>query len=215
MHRLLAIPAAALAATVLSATFTPAAVTPAAVTLAAEKVAEMPLKSGLQVGEIVGTFDVDDVTGPARGRSICYACRYGARPVINIFARELTEEVATLIQKIDQQIDENQDQELKAFVVLLSDDPKADRKTLIKLTRKHKIKNVPLTIFDGIDGPPKCRIAQKADLTVMLWHDQEVKANHAFAKGKLNKKGIDDVVKSSSKILNRSNCKTADLSASF
>lgn len=205
MHQFLTVFAVALSATVLLATAAPAA----------DKAAEKPLKSGLQVGDIVGTFDVDDVTGPARGRSICYACRYGARPVINIFAREMTEEVATLIQKIDQQIDENQDQELKAFVVLLSDDPKADRKTLITLTRKHKIKNVPLTIFDGTDGPPKCRIAQKADLTVMLWHDQEVKANHAFAKGKLDKKSIDDVVKSSSKILNRGNCQTAEQSASF
>jgi hypothetical protein len=173
----------------------------AVVAQAADKDKELPLKSGLQVGDYVGTFDVEDVTGPARGRSICYACRYGARPVINIFAREMTEEVTTLIREIDQQIDKNQDHELKAFVVLLSDDPKADEETLIKLTRKHKIKNVPLTIFDGITGPPKCRIAQKADLTVMLWHDQEVKANHAFAKGKLDSKGIAAVVKSTAKIL--------------
>ncbi|MBC8290203.1 MAG: hypothetical protein H8E37_07790 [Planctomycetes bacterium] len=168
---------------------------------AASKEPGKPLKSGLQVGDIVGTFDVEDVTGPARGRSICYACRYGTRPVVNIFAREMTDEVATLITKIDKQIDENQDKELKAFVVLLSEDPKADEETLIKLTRKHRIKNVPLTLFDGAIGPPKCRISEKAAVTVMLWHDQEVKANHAFAKGKLTRKGIEAVVKSAAKIL--------------
>ena len=172
-----------------------------AVGLAADNETGMPLKSGLQVGDYVGTFDVKDVTGPARGRSICYACRYGARPVINIFARQITDEVATLIARIDKQIDENQDKELKAFVVLLSEDPKADEQTLIKLTRKHNIKNIPLTLFDGTAGPPKCRIAGKADVTVMLWHDQEVKANHAYAKGKLDKKGIEAVVKSTAKIL--------------
>jgi hypothetical protein len=186
MHRILTI-----AALILSASLT----------LAADKEKDKPLKSGLQVGDYVGTFDVEDVTGPARGRSICYACRYGARPVINIFAREMTDEVATLIAKIDKQIEKNQDKELKAFVVLLSEDLKADEETLIKLTQKHKIKNVPLTLFDGIVGPPKCRIAEKADVTVMLWHDQEVKANHAFAKGKLDKKGIEAVVKSAAKIL--------------
>lgn len=173
-----------------------------AVGFSADKETGKPLKSGLQPGEFVGTFDVEDVTGPARGRSICYACRYGARPVINIFAREMTDQVATLITKIDKQIDENQDKELKAFVVLLSDDPATDKKTLIKLTQKHKIRNVPFTIFDSIAGPARCRIAEKADVTVMLWHDQEVKANHAFAKGKLNKDGIEAVVKSTSTILN-------------
>lgn len=169
--------------------------------IAADKDTDKPLKSGLQTGDLVGTFDVEDVTGPARGRSICYACRYGARPVINIFAREMTDQVATLITKIDRMINENQDKELKAFVVLLSDDPAKDRKTLIKLTQKHKIRNVPFTIFDGIAGPTRCRIAEKADVTVMLWHDQEVKANHAFAKGKLDGKGIDAVVRSASTIL--------------
>lgn len=175
----------------------------AATAAPADKESETPLKSGLQVGDYVGSFDVQDVTGPARGRSICYACRYGARPVINVFVRQMTDEVATLIQKIDRQIDENQNQnqELKAFVVLLSEDPRADEAALLKLTRKHNIRNIPLTLFDGIAGPPKCRIAQKADVTVMLWHDQEVKANHAFARGKLDTAGIDAVLKSTAKIL--------------
>jgi len=163
--------------------------------------AKKPLKSGLQVGEIIGTFDVEDVTGPARGREICYACRYGSRPVVNIFVREITNEVATLITKLDKQVENNQEKQLKAFVVLLSEDPKADEELLIKVTRKHRIRNVPLTLFDGEIGPPKCRISENAAVTVMLWHDSEVKANHAFAEGKLDKKSIEAVVKSTAKIL--------------
>ena len=166
-----------------------------------DKKAEKPLKSGLQVGEIIGTFDVEDVTGPARGREICYACRYGSRPVVNIFVREITDEVTTLITKLDKEIGKNQEKQLKAFVVLLSEDPKADEELLIKVTRKHRIRNVPLTLFDGEIGPPKCRISEKAAVTVMLWHDSEVKANHAFAKGEFDKKSIEAVVKSTAKIL--------------
>ena len=30
------------------------------------------LKSGLQVGESAGAFNVKDVTGPAKGTSLCY-----------------------------------------------------------------------------------------------------------------------------------------------
>jgi len=30
------------------------------------------VKSGLGVGEFVGPFDVDDVTGPNKGQTLCY-----------------------------------------------------------------------------------------------------------------------------------------------
>lgn len=30
------------------------------------------LKSGLQVGESAGAFNVKDVTGPSKGKSLCY-----------------------------------------------------------------------------------------------------------------------------------------------
>ena len=30
------------------------------------------VKSGLPVGESVGPFDVDDVTGPNKGKTLCY-----------------------------------------------------------------------------------------------------------------------------------------------
>jgi hypothetical protein len=30
------------------------------------------VKSGLKVGEFVGAFQVDDVTGPNKGSSLCY-----------------------------------------------------------------------------------------------------------------------------------------------
>ena len=30
------------------------------------------VKSGLPVGESVGAFDVDDVTGPNKGKTLCY-----------------------------------------------------------------------------------------------------------------------------------------------
>jgi hypothetical protein len=30
------------------------------------------VKSGLKAGEMVGTFQVDDITGPNKGTSLCY-----------------------------------------------------------------------------------------------------------------------------------------------
>lgn len=162
---------------------------------------EPELKSGLQVGDLVGSFEVKDVTGPARGRELCYVCRYGGRPVVNIFVRKLTEDVAVLIKEIDEQVQKHQSRDLKAFVVLLSDDPRTDELALIRLTRKHKIRHVPLTIFEGHEGPQKCRLSEKADLTAVLWSDSEVRANHAFPRGKLKKRDVQAIVKSVGKII--------------
>ncbi|MCH7990340.1 MAG: hypothetical protein IID46_14460, partial [Planctomycetes bacterium] len=56
-----------------------------------------------------------------------------------------------------------------------------------------------LTIFDGIAGPPKYKIAEGADVTVLMWRGQTVKVNHALAK--LNKKTIKKILSDTDKIL--------------
>ena len=141
---------------------------------------DVKVQSGLQTEETIGSFVVDDVTGPASGKSICYACRYGSRPVVCVFTREITEDVATLIRQLDKQVEKYSQRQLKAFVVHLSEDPEPDREELSKLRDRLELKNVPLTLFDGITGPRNCRISQRAALTVVLWSGQKVKANHAF-----------------------------------
>jgi hypothetical protein len=73
---------------------------------------------------------------------------------------------------------------------------------LEELAKKEGIKNVPLTIFDGEAGPGSYKIAKDADVTVLMWKNTKVQANHAFAKGKLNEKGIKAVVEDTKSILN-------------
>jgi hypothetical protein len=159
------------------------------------------LKSGLQVGETIASFEVDDVTGPAKGKSICYACDYGTRPVINVFIRNVTPENTILIQKLDQLVAKHVDDDLKVFVVLLSMDPDADRKQLIELEQQCDLAYVPLTIFDGITGPKNCKIHQHAAETVVMWNKAKVKSNRAFAAGQLNDKAIAAILDDVPKIL--------------
>ena len=45
------------------------------------------LKSGLQPGSFPGPFVVQDITGPSKGESLCYRCKFGKQPVVSIFAR--------------------------------------------------------------------------------------------------------------------------------
>ena len=79
----------------------------------------------LAVGAGVGAFTVTDVTGPNAGKALCYRCQFKDRPVVSIFAREINDELATLVKNIDQVVGRNQSEKMAAFVVLLSDDPEA------------------------------------------------------------------------------------------
>lgn len=47
-------------------------VSSAALLMVTSVVAAAELESGLQVGDFAGVFNVKDVTGPRKGKSLCY-----------------------------------------------------------------------------------------------------------------------------------------------
>ncbi|PHS03340.1 MAG: hypothetical protein COA78_18275 [Blastopirellula sp.] len=161
------------------------------------------VKSGLKIGASPAAFYVNDVTGPAKGTSLCYRCRYGARPTVAIFARELTDEVKDLIKKIDSTVVANSDQKLAAFVVILSDSPEAQKSSLAKLAASAKIDSTPLTVYKDSKGPAKYKVSEKAAVNVMMWNGIAggVAVNHAFSTSELTKKQIAAIVKDTGKIL--------------
>lgn len=121
--------------------------------------------------------------------------------MVNIFARELTPDLAGLVKAIDKTVADNKDKKMYAFVVLLTDDPDSAAKELEAFAKKHGIENTPLTIFDNTAGPGSYKIAKDADVTVMLWRKTRVEANHAFAKGELNDEATKKIIADTSKIL--------------
>jgi len=159
------------------------------------------VESGLQPGDAPPAFNVRDVTGPKAGKTLCYRCMYGSRPVVSIFARDIDDNVASLIKQVDKQVGANSDKKMAAFVVLLTDDADSAEGKLKSVAEKNGIKNVPLTIFDGTAGPSSYKISKDADVTVMMWNESDVKVNHAFSKGQLDKKKVKAVVGDSTKIL--------------
>jgi len=157
------------------------------------------LQSGLKPGSFPGAFNVLDCTGPAKGETVCYRCKYGMEPVVSIFARNIDDDVTNLLKEIDGQIAKNKS--MKAYFVLLSDDLKKSEATLVELAKKNEIKNVPLTVFEGAAGPEEYELSEKADVTVLMWVNDDVKVNHAYAKGKLDKDAIKAVAGDTKKIL--------------
>ena len=120
---------------------------------------------------------------------------------MSIFARELTDNLASLVKQIDEQVAKHDDQKMAAYVVILAEDADEVAPQLEALAKKHDIKNVPLTIFDGESGPGNYRIAKEADVTVLMWKGLKVTSNHAYKKGELDEKSVQDVVAKTSTIL--------------
>jgi len=162
------------------------------------------VKSGLDVGEFPKAYYVTDVTGPAAGSGkLCYRCKYGSQPVVNIFARKMDKNLAQLIKEIDQVVAKNkEDHRMAAFVVMLTDEPDAAEGSLKKVATDSGILHTPLTVFDNSVGPNNYKISADADVTVMMWVDSEVKVNHAMKLTDLNADSIKKIAGDTAKILN-------------
>ena len=123
----------------------------------------------------------------------------GNNPVAVVFTREITPGLTSLVKKLDQAASENSSAKMGAFVVLMTDDDKAEEK-LKALAETETLKKVILTV-DNPAGPKAYKIAKDADTTVLLYAKKSVKKNFAFEKGKLTEKDADEVAGSVKDIL--------------
>lgn len=110
----------------------------------------------------------------------------GNVPVAAVFAREITPALTSLVKKLEQATADNKDAKVAAWVILLSDDDKAEDK-LKELADKEKVKKVLLGV-ESPAGPPKYKIAKEAEVTVLLYEKKTVKKSYVFEKGKLTEK---------------------------
>ena len=179
----------------------------AAMVMAVAVVASAEVTSGPQVGETVGAFDVTKVAGNpddgvAEGRSLCYRCKMGGRPVVMVFARTADEKLAKLLKKIEEEVEEHQDEKLASFVNMIGTDPESMKKAAAEFATKHGIKRIAFVVpEDAKDGPPDLKIAPDADVTVICYRGGIVQANHAFAKGGLSDEKIAAVAEASCKMV--------------
>jgi hypothetical protein len=165
--------------------------------------ASAEITSGPQVGDSVGAFTVTKVAGNPDdgfpvGRSGCYRCKTGAKPVVMVFARTGDEKLAKLLKKIEEEVEEHQDEKLMSFVNMIGADAETLKKATEEFAGKHGITRIAFVVpEDAKDGPADFKIAPDADLTVVCYKEGQVKANHAFAKGSLTDEKIDAIVKAS------------------
>src|SRR5829696_51194 len=115
----------------------------------------------------------------------------GNVPVAAVFAREITPGLTSLVKKLEQAASDSSSGKAGAFVVLMTDDDKAEAK-LKELAEKENLKKVVLMV-DNPAGPSDYKIAKEADVTVLLYEKKKVKQNFAYEKGKFTDAEADKV----------------------
>ncbi|HEV3003361.1 MAG TPA: hypothetical protein VGX78_02825 [Pirellulales bacterium] len=119
-----------------------------------------------------------------------------------IFARKSDAALASLVKQVDELLAKHSDKKLSSFVNLLGEDRDALESDAKKFASEHKIAGVPIVVpVETENGPANFGINEKAEVTVILYSGMKVKANHAFAPGKLDKKGVAAVVADVPKLL--------------
>ena len=152
------------------------------------------IPSGLQLGDAPPPFHVYDVTGRHRGKHLCYRCLHGSRPVVAVFVRQITPQLATLVRQLDKEVAANKTLHLQAFVVVLTGDRDTVEPQLTELKQKNKNEQIPLTLFDGDEGPADYNIAEEVETTVIMWNRNTVRFNLMIAADQLDKKNIATII---------------------
>jgi hypothetical protein len=168
--------------------------------IAGSLAAAEPVKSGLQPGEkVTAIFEPLNVNGEFAGQPHCLVCENGTNPVAMVFAREPSEALLKLAARLDAATVKHKEQSLGSFVVVLSEAEGLDER-LADAAKKQRLAKTVLSI-DRPAGPEGFNVSADADVTVVLYREFQVLANHAFRKGELNEQAIERIVADLAKIV--------------
>lgn len=119
-----------------------------------------------------------------------------------IFAREISDNLTSLVKKVDAETGKNTKARMGSFVVFCNDDEKMEDK-LKGLAKKEGLKKTVLTLVDSKSGPEGYELHKDADVTVALYVGRQVKSQFAYKKGELKDKDIEAILKDLPKILKK------------
>lgn len=162
---------------------------------------DAPCVSGPRVGQRPGPYSFVMCTGENRGKSHCYICETEDRPAVIIFARSLSEPLGKLAVQLDKALTDHSKSELRSWITILHDDQSTLDREVVGWTKKHRIRSVPVGVFEDVDGPPSYRLHRDADVTILLSVKQKVVVNRAYRSGELTEAKIKDVIDSLPKII--------------
>ena len=165
-------------------------------------------RSGPQVGDLVGAFTVVKAAGAADdgvavGDELCYRCRMGNRPMVMVFAHTPDAKLAGLVTQLDKLVADNKEKKMGSFVSLLGEKTDELKSAAEAFVAKNKIENIAFVVpEENKTGPSDYNLNDKADVTVLIYREGKVAANHALAAGGLSDEEIKRIIADTGKILN-------------
>jgi len=133
-----------------------------------------PLLSGPAVGKEVPSFFVRAITGPQMNRSVCFVCRNGDRPVLMILLRRLESGSSVVLKAVDELIDRRRADGLRAFGVMLSDEPGKVSPHLQTVSFDQQL-NMPLGVGpEALADRDSLCLDPAASLTLVAYRDRKV-----------------------------------------
>jgi hypothetical protein len=150
-----------------------------------------PCVSGVPIGKRPGPYSFLVATGTERGKQTCFICEQADKPAVVVFARTLTPELGKLLTSIDAEIPKRKDAGFKAWMTLLSE--KADLDQLAKWVQKEGVKELPVGVFEDVDGPPAYKLNSEASVTILIFTKEKVVANFAFRANEFDEQAIKKV----------------------
>ena len=154
--------------------------------------AKDPCVSGPAIGQRPGPYSFLVATGPERGQPTCYVCETAEKPGVIVFARSVNDPLAKLLAKCDDALAARPKDTMRAWMTVLGEKT-VGLDDLSKWAKQAGLKSVPVGVFDDPIGPPSYKLADKADVTVLLFVDRKVVANFAFRAGELDAKAIEQI----------------------
>jgi hypothetical protein len=131
--------------------------------------------SGRAVGEMTPSFPVLDVTGPHKGKAVCYVCEYKDAPTILAFFRQTGDEMASVVKKLNELARQNQNIRVAAVVI----EGQESQPRLEKFAQENGI-TIPLTVFrNGKDdvGMKLYKLNASINNTILVSVKRKVAAN--------------------------------------
>jgi hypothetical protein len=145
--------------------------------------------SGPQVGQRPGPYSFLVATGPERGQPTCYVCETAEKPGVIVFARSVSDPLARLLAACDQAIADRPKDAMRAWMTVLGEKT-IGLDDLGRWATKAGLKAVPVGVFDDSVGPPSYKLADDADVTIVVFEKRKVVANFAFRTGELDDTAI-------------------------
>jgi hypothetical protein len=163
------------------------------VSLCADVSAKDPCVSGLQVGQRPGPYSFLVASGPQRGQLTCYVCETAEKPAVIVFTRSVSDPLAKLVAAFDEAVGGKAKDGVRGWMTVLGEKT-ISVDDLGNWAKKAGLKTMPVGVFDDPVGPPSYKLADDADLTVLLFVDHKVIANFAFRKGELDEAASKQIV---------------------